>query len=324
MNQVKQIKLLSDPVKQGRTHVPGRFSPMVESKLEKLRRAVMGGRDLNSDQTIPASGLDCSELDPSFNPVGLRLVDLSREEKTRLVPHPEQPGCLKAVTITHVNDLPTTFQIGLINAVAQLQECDFDVVEGSLVCGNTAPYLLSLVPDEQKRAAIVDVINPAQALMRAVRSLFGQISTAANFFNTDNSHAVIWAMIEDYVVNRSAWHDDYTPGGEYLLATTPRARQLLEGYIPPRYFRTPEGYLDLSGLHDKFYTELLPAIQEMVYSQVNGIIGTKATWTVWGVISVDRKTVTGRTIGRTLMLMGGPDYRIIDWNRRMESGEWQF
>lgn len=325
MNQVKQIKLVTDPVKQGRQQIPGRHSAAIESKLEKLRKAIASKpRDLSSDQTIPESGIDRSGLDPFFDTTSIRLSDLSKQEVNKLVPHPELPGCLVLRTETQVSREPTLLQLGLINAAANLQGSDFDVVERSTYGKDTAQHLLATVPQNQKRAAIVDIINPAQALLRAVRSLFGQISTSADFFSHDSAHAVIWAMIEDYVVNRSAWHEEYSPGGEYLLSVTPRARQRLESYIPPRYFLTPEGYLDLGGLHDKFYCEVLPMIQEAVYNQVNGIIGIDATWDVWGVMAVDQQTPSGRVIGRTLMLVGGPDYRILDWNRRMESGEWQF
>lgn len=325
MNQVKQIKLMTDPVKQGRTHTPGIVTMMAESKLETLRKK-MGyrSRDLNSDQTIPASGLDCSDLDPFFDRLSFQLADLSKQEVTKLAPHPEHAGCLTLRTETLVSKHPTLLQLGVINAVAGLQDCDFEVVERSTYQKDTAQSLLATVPQNQKRAAMVDIVGPAQALLQAVRSLFGQISTSADFFSHDSAHAVIWAMIEDYVVNRSAWHEEYSPGGEYLLSVTPRARQRLENYIPPRYFLTPEGYLDLGGLHDKFYCEILPTIQESVYNQINGIIGIDATWDVWGVIAVDQQTPAGRVIGRTLMLVGGPDYRILDWNRRMESGEWQF
>lgn len=62
----------------------------------------------------------------------------------------------------------------------------------------------------------------------------------------------------------------------------------------------------------KFYSEVVDEVWRRVFEQVDHFIPQR-TWKIWHL----------RTLQNSTIVEEGVDYRIADWERRMESGEWQ-
>ncbi len=61
-----------------------------------------------------------------------------------------------------------------------------------------------------------------------------------------------------------------------------------------------------------YYDHVIADVEEILHNTLKAYIPNK-TWTVW----------FHRCIGETVVLEPGDDFRVIDWERRMASGEWR-
>lgn len=64
-------------------------------------------------------------------------------------------------------------------------------------------------------------------------------------------------------------------------------------------------------ISDLFYTSVIDHVWLTIDSMIGDTVGSE-TWTIWHI----------RKIGSDLLLEKGEDYRVVDWERRMASGEW--
>lgn len=61
-----------------------------------------------------------------------------------------------------------------------------------------------------------------------------------------------------------------------------------------------------------FYEKILSVLEDEIIELVDDRIEDR-TWNVWSISK----------LGRDIVLVEGPDYRILDWERRMQTGEWK-
>lgn len=184
-----------------------------------------------------------------------------------------------------------------------------------------AANLLELMPNEQKRIHMLDIRREVDLLRNGIARYFGPIFTPAGFVTVNDAYKLVWALVEDYVNQQCGWHPEYNASCRNWLGSTPRFHQELEVFLPhyqsKAYTASPALFEQVT---DRFNSDVYDRLRNAIHEQVNKII-KGPTMLVWGVMSIPTRIGT-RTMGNTPVLMSGTDYRILDWNRRMGTGEW--
>lgn len=149
-------------------------------------------------------------------------------------------------------------------------------------------------------------------LIRGIRAYFGGTYDPAATFNREEAGRALHALLEDYLTQRECWHDDYSPGSEKLLCSTMRYDYIMSKYIPPRYWYLPDNVrLDFGDALASYALNVTEVIRNMMFDKLSAVIPDK-TYDIYR---------TTRTAGGVL-LEKGPDFRVVDWTRRMGNGEW--
>ena len=186
------------------------------------------------------------------------------------------------------------------------------------------PYnLLESIPNADKRIHIVEINDIVQRLVNGIGYYFGQIWTPSSFVSTHDGYRLVWALIEDYVNQQCIWNVEFNEMCNMLIGVTPRFSHVLEEFKPPRNVVLPkgEGTLQFDGLEDAFNQMVLDKVREQVHAKVSELV-KGPTFMIWGVIQVPTM-VGGRQTGYVPVLMSGVDFRIVDYDRRMGTGEWR-
>ena len=185
------------------------------------------------------------------------------------------------------------------------------------------PYnLLSALPNTDKRIHMIDINKEVAAIVEGIRYFFGQLWTPAGFCSTHNGHRLIWALIEDYVNQQCVWNPEFNDGCNNLIASTPRFVAELKEFMPPNHLKLPagEGQLNFEGVLDGFNYKVFDPVRDSIHKKVSALL-CGPTWMIWGVIPITTM-IAGRPSGNVPVLMSGIDFRIMDYDRRMRSGEW--
>lgn len=162
-------------------------------------------------------------------------------------------------------------------------------------------------------AYILGIEDCRDLLLRGVRAFFGGRYSAATNFNREQAAKALHALVEDYVTRRECWHEDYTTGSELLLCGTVRYDYLMSNVIPPRIWHLPGvGRLDFTDAIAGFQMEVTEVLRSKMFDKVSQVI-PGATYDIYR---------TTRLPGGVL-LEKGPDFRVVDWTRRMGCGEWR-
>lgn len=186
------------------------------------------------------------------------------------------------------------------------------------------PYnLLEQLPNTDKRIHIVEINDVVQRLVKGIGYYYGQLWTPSSFVSTHDGHRLVWALIEDYVNQQCIWNVEFNDRCEVLIGITPRFMQVLEEFKPPRNINLPnrEGSLHLDSIEDAFNCNILDPVRELIHSKVSELV-KGPTFMIWGVIQVPTM-MGGRQAGYVPVLMSGVDFRIVDYDRRMGTGEWR-
>lgn len=186
------------------------------------------------------------------------------------------------------------------------------------------PYnLLESIPNTDKRIHIVEINDVVQRLVKGIGYYYGQLWTPASFVSTHDGHRLVWALIEDYVNQQCIWNVEFNERCEVLIGITPRFMQVLEEFKPPRNINLPnrEGSLHLDTIEDAFNCNILDPVRELIHGKVSELV-KGPTFMIWGVVQVPTM-MGGRQAGYVPVLMSGVDFRIVDYDRRMGTGEWR-
>lgn len=120
------------------------------------------------------------------------------------------------------------------------------------------------------------------------------ISPNATPFTEEEMLPIVDSLIQESVDSRMAW-----------LSTRLNRTHDLIGELLGKFE-------NMHNLVDDFYHELIMDLELNIDNTLNELIPSK-TWNVWYI----------RTLLHTTILEEGSDYRVLDWQRRMESGEWE-
>lgn len=186
------------------------------------------------------------------------------------------------------------------------------------------PYnLLENLPNTDKRIHIVEIHDVVQRLVKGIGYYYGQLWTPSSFVSTHDGHRLVWALIEDYVNQQCIWNVEFNDRCEVLIGITPRFSQVLAEFKPPRNINLPnrEGSLQLDSIEDAFNCNILDPVRESIHAKVSELV-KGPTFMIWGVIQVPTM-MGGRQAGYVPVLMSGVDFRIVDYDRRMGTGEWR-
>lgn len=185
------------------------------------------------------------------------------------------------------------------------------------------PYnLLEKLPNTDKRIHLIEIAPIVARIVQGIRYYYGQLWTPSSFVSTNDGHRLVWALIEDYVNQQCIWNVEFNDRCEVLIGITPRFSQVLAEFKPPRNVNLPngEGSLQLDSIEDAFNYNVLDPVRELVHGKVSELV-KGPTFMIWGVVPVPT-TIGSRTAGYVPVLMSGVDFRIVDYDRRMGTGEW--
>lgn len=186
------------------------------------------------------------------------------------------------------------------------------------------PYnLLEQLPNTDKRIHLIEISNTVSKLVQGIRYYYGQLWTPSSFVSIHDGHRLVWALIEDYVNQQCIWNVEFNDRCEVLIGNTPRFSSVLAEFKPPRNVVLPngEGSLHLDSIEDAFNCNILDMVREWVHCKVSELV-KGPTFMIWGVIQVPTM-IGGRPAGYVPALMSGIDFRIVDYDRRMGTGEWR-
>ncbi len=135
-------------------------------------------------------------------------------------------------------------------------------------------------------------------------------------FSRSECRRLIRALLEDELNAQMAWvsinPDTRSQIEQVLLDLIPlwdALNENLHPQLPPEHL---EAWKDqIVRYCGEFYRQVIEPTQKKVISWVQNIIPYR-TWDVW----------TVRELGWDLVLEKGEDFRVLDWERRMASGEW--
>lgn len=115
-------------------------------------------------------------------------------------------------------------------------------------------------------------------------------------------YEIIKCVFDDLLSTRFLW-----------CPSTDRLDEVLTRHIPWHEFSrpAPDDPVDRIAIKDLYYEEILDAYILRIDQWLYQIVPHR-TWDVWYLTQ----------LGFELVLDKGPDYRVLDWTRRTESGEW--
>ena len=199
----------------------------------------------------------------------------------------------------------------LVNDLAMATELD-----PQKPAGRTTESMITDVIDNpgkyKTKAVILPLVDQGMYLTKKVRSLFGQLWLPAGMITVDNANDCLRALVEDYVVQACFWNPEHVQHPRHLICRTPRFDQTMSRYLPPHAIELPDRFLNIQSIHEKFEIEVVGQLRAFVHDLVHKTLqgGT------WNICFVQR-------FPGGVSIMVGPDFRALDWERRMESGEWE-
>lgn len=156
------------------------------------------------------------------------------------------------------------------------------------------------------------LLDKAEFLEINIQSIFGQYWFPAERLGRQFTVECLRALVDDYIAQACCWHEDFDPSCRYLLVSTPRFNEKLASVLPNRGLLTEHGIVNITPLFDRFEVEVLNVVREYIHSLVHKNI-SGPTWN----ICFSSPAPMGVTINV------GPDFRVLDWESRMESGVWR-
>ena len=157
----------------------------------------------------------------------------------------------------------------------------------------------------------LSLLDKADFLENRIKSIFGQYWLPASAFGKQYAIECLRALFDDYLTQACCWEREYEPNCQYQLLYTERFKDKLSLVIPDRIIRTPESLVNITGLHERFEVEVLNVLREWVHSALHRVV-KGPTWNIC--------FTSPSPMG--VMINIGPDFRVLDWESRMESGEW--
>lgn len=162
-------------------------------------------------------------------------------------------------------------------------------------------------------AFIISIEDSRDYLIRGMRAYFGGTYDAAGLFNRDHAAKAIYGLVEDYLCRRQYWHNEYNPGSEKLLRGTERYDRIMSNFLPPEIWNLPGNRrINFAEQLIRFDLDVGEFVRNRIYDRVLSII-PEATYDIYRSVLVPGGVLIER----------GPDFRVVDWTRRMESGEWR-
>lgn len=151
-------------------------------------------------------------------------------------------------------------------------------------------------------SAIIDAHEYAADLHASVLEFFSHTDTYKgkneNKFTVEHAMEIFVAMIDDALSSQMRWCRD-----------TDFTDKVLNKHFP--WFALFKGSKECEVSHE-FYIKVLDRFECKASNLVYNII-PDSTWDTWSL----------RRLGQCLLIVQGPDYRILDWEKRMSSGEWK-
>lgn len=144
-------------------------------------------------------------------------------------------------------------------------------------------------------AGYVRLITPA--VPAAVQTTKGPLRSPEEIAISAACNKIVYAMFEDALNDRLIW---VGPEGKSVKLDETMNE------LFPTWDTNAHRHLRLH-----FCDVVLDRLSQMVQSMVTKYI-TERSWNVWTIAK----------LGNDLMFESGQDFRIVDWTRRMESGEW--
>lgn len=176
------------------------------------------------------------------------------------------------------------------------------------------PYTsFDLMNFQSTAAFIISIEDSRDYLIRGMRAYFGGTYDAAGLFNREHAAKALYALTEDYLCRRQYWHTDYRPGSEKLLRGTERYDRIMSNFLPPDVWVLPDNRrISFAEQRTRFELDVGEFVRNRIYDRLLSIIPT-ATYDIHRSVLVPGGVLIER----------GPDFRVVDWTRRMESGEWR-
>lgn len=155
-------------------------------------------------------------------------------------------------------------------------------------------------------STIINASEYAHQLMVATNKFLRENKKAKKEISEEQAAEIIAAIVDDAISDRMRWcrKSHYTANA-------------LERHLPwfnlLTYHRTPNGIEQVEcPFSNDYYVDVLDKVECRVMDMVFEII-PDMTWDVWSM----------RMLGKDIAIMKGPDYRVLDWERRIASGEWK-
>lgn len=203
---------------------------------------------------------------------------------------------------------PTLEHVGGFGELGQFID---ELSRSSVIDVYPAKYdLMNFAPEA---AYIMPIEDLTEILIRGVRAYFGGLYSQATFFNREAAAKAIHGLFEDYLFRQLYWHAEYRDGGSRLLRPAERYDKVMSSFIPPKYWHLPEHQmLVFTQAIEKYELEVSDRVRTTVFDRMKKIV-PEPTYDIF------RTTL----LPGGVLLQKGPDFRIVDWTRRMESGEWR-
>lgn len=203
--------------------------------------------------------------------------------------------------------------VGLSTGVAASQLLNSTIDLGRETEEDFVPYTSFDRMDFKATAAfIVSIEDSRDYLIRGMRGYFGGTYDAASLFNRDHAAKALYALAEDYLNRRQYWHAEYSPGSERLLRGTERYDRIMSNFLPPEVWVLPGNrQINFAEQLSRFELDVGEFVRNRIYDRLQSVVPT-ATYDIY----------RSMLVPGGILLERGPDFRVVDWTRRMESGEW--
>lgn len=154
-------------------------------------------------------------------------------------------------------------------------------------------------------SAIIDLPELSADLFLSAQAFFDNASFV-NKFTKEQAEDIIVCYIDDGINEQLRW-----------ARRSENADAALVKYFP--WFNLVGDNKNGDGVvnpnvefSNHFYVDVLDRIEMRIHDLITQVIPDR-TWDIWSM----------KRVGRTLYLVKGSDYRVMDWERRMKSGEWR-
>lgn len=111
---------------------------------------------------------------------------------------------------------------------------------------------------------------------------------------------LVYALIDDHLNEAMIW----------AKTSITYADALFDKHLP--WFNAYKTNPMFQDIHDLYVTEILDHVEVRIHEVMDTFLPDR-TWDVWYMTK----------FGKDLMIVRGQDYRVLDWERRMASGQWK-